>query len=139
MTDILSSFLFISNLFLVYNTITDIKRNKIDSRWNYMIYGATLMLLAYLQPTIWAIAVAIILVMVNGAVLKKRFADGDIEAFTWITIALICWASWRYLLFMLIFLSLNALAFLTMRFVGKTGKIAGYPLILSSWFIVSII
>lgn len=80
-------FISLAMLSLLKNAVSDIKMHEIDSRYNWLMYGATFMLLVaagfeyiviFLMFIIPTAVIGLILVI------KEVITDGDFEAYFWI-------------------------------------------------------
>jgi hypothetical protein len=136
----ITGYLFISTLMLIYNTYKDIRFKEIDSRWNFMAFGSTIMLLDYFTPKfslilIVSIAVSVILFIFSY---KKFFASGDIEALSWTMFALGIFDYSRMILFLVFLTVLYSINLIIIKIFKLNNEIVGYPVILSSWLITLI-
>jgi hypothetical protein len=125
-------------LFLAINTYKDIKKKEIDSRLNYLAFGATLMILAYFQPSLlaWVIPLLVTTLTVLFFSWKKFLASGDTEAISWMMFALGLFDYWRMVVFLILLTASYCFNFIVKKLSkDPMDKAPGYPLLLSSWLI----
>lgn len=137
----ITGYFFITTMMLIYNTYKDIKTMEIDSRYNFMAIGATMMLLAYFQTSFITLIVVSIVVSITMLIFnyKKFFASGDIEAMSWVMFALGIFSYGKMIIFLILMTLFYSFNLVMLRLIKSHQKrVPAYCMILGSWLITLI-
>lgn len=138
-------FFFFGCFDLLLLTLMDLKKGKIESRYNWFMMGITASIIAILQPSLLYIACLILIsillhVMMGRSVYKNGFlAKGDTEALGWIILGLGLFHSSYILLFLVFFAAFSVFVFSYKKIIKMEYKTPGLPLIFGCFFIISVI
>lgn len=144
----IETYLFVTTFALAINTWRDIKTREIDSRYNYLAWGATAMLVGYFQPSLFTMIASLLMSSSIVAALylipkllwkTEALASGDAEALSWVIYSLAMFNYWRAVVFIGCMTAINAFSFGVLKVRKHDGtKVAGYPMILGSFLITLI-
>lgn len=139
MSEIINAFYLVASLFLLWNTVSDMRHKEIDSRFNFGVTGALAMLYCLEWPG-WIIVLAgLVTVPIMTLALKEfaRAGAGDIEAVAWMVPAFLLIDPMKFLKFWLAFTGLYILSFIVFRLYKrpKGERFAFYPHIFGAWLI----
>lgn len=139
-------YLFFTAMMLLYNTVRDMRTREIDSRFNFMAIGATIMLLIANRPGWLILGFAILTAFCLGFLLKKHFASGDREAMGWIVLGLAIINPAKVFIFLFVFLALTTLSLGLSLAISKRNDptsskqgVPGYVAILGSYVLVALL
>ncbi len=127
---------FLSILMLIYNTFRDIRTREIDERYNYFMFGATMMLLGYFKINIILVFILIFLTIIVILLTKKFMATGDLQALVWILLGFGAIEHFKIIKFLIAFTGLFILSFITKKLIKKEREeTPGYILLLGAYLI----
>lgn len=129
------SYLIITFMMLLYNTVRDVLTGMVDTRFNAVAAGATLMFLSFNGIGFWQILALSVGTGILCGLLSKNFALGDLEAVGWIMPGLYAWSMWKPIKFLLSLLLLITVRVGVKWVMKKEDKGKGYPLLLGSYII----
>lgn len=133
----LTTFIAMGFLSLIWQTYSDLKHKEIDSRRNWMMYGALLAIVLIGRLNFWFYLGAIVIAVIYTRFIRKMFADGDLEALRWVVpgFLVINWA--LGLAYLIVFGLLTVIYVVFRRMLKIRGNTAGFTLILGAFAIVS--
>lgn len=133
----ISAFIWLGFFSLALNTWADLKEKEIDSRRNWLMYGATVAIILTERLNIWFYIIFVVATVVFTNRLKKMFLEGDTEALRWIVPGFFT-LNWAYGLGYLASFALTTIVYVVSR---RTLKIrhntAGYPILLGAFVITA--
>ena len=128
---------------LCFMTYQDLKHNKkIDDRHNYIMYGATIMLLVAFPHKWYVFLSALIIVRMWGYLAYKLtgLGIGDINALTWILTGFSLAYFWLSIIFLCLLSGLLIFYLMLIRvYFGKVNFVPAFPVILLSYFLTGLI
>lgn len=135
---VLSIFVFLGALHLVWMTIEDYKHSmKIDSRHNYFMYGTVIALFLVQLPPFLIIIGLSLLAAFYRFLLRKYMGGGDVDAITWCVIGFGMFHLVWVIVFLALFAAFHGVYVLIMRRF-KVRKLQGLPLLLGAFIITAV-
>lgn len=136
----LSYWAFIGTFYLIILSYMDIKskKNLVDERHNYMMYGITLTLLFILHKPFWLILVIILITVLFGMFIKKTkvLGEADIQSLNWIFTGLGFINIWKLAFFCIIFIAVILIYNGIKKYLLKIDKPTPfYPVILITFIL----
>ena len=122
---------------LAANSYFDLKTRRIDSRLNYLAFGATAMIIAALAPSCTYIVAALAVGLLSRFMFRNFMSSGDFEALAWIYLFLASWRLMGIAWFLFALDGLSLLVYLAVRLYTRQRdfKIPFYPIILGAYII----
>lgn len=128
---------------LLILTALDLKKGKIESRYNWFMMGITASVIAVHQSDLKYVAliisISILLNIFLGRSIKKTgfMAKGDTESLSWIILGLGLFGSSYIIIFLMFFLAFSVFVFLYKKAIKMNYKTPGLPLIFGCFLITS--
>lgn len=139
MVDMIAIWAFLGTINLSILTYQDMRKMRIDDRYNWYMYGANSIFIGIIKPSLFFIIVSILAsvgfnVLWNKLKVKKALESGDISALVWVGIGFLMVDIYAALWFWGIFIcvSLLYLGLKTLVFKSKDA-LPFFPVILSSF------
>lgn len=127
------SYLSLGFFLLLYNTVRDMKTRVIDSRFNFMAVGATIMLAAANRPGWLILGFGIFTSLSLAMLLRKHLAGGDLEAIGWVVLGMAVLNPAKVFIFLVSLAALTSLSIAISRAISKQQGLPGYVAILGSY------
>lgn len=131
------SYFFVFAVFnLVILTYQDLKRGKVDNRWNWYMGGVVGSVVALKSVDLLVLCVLLGFALLFSMIMSRVVGKGDISAFSWIIVGLGLLdggLSVVFLLFLGCFSCLHYSVRVLMRVSVRNGKVPFYPVIISSF------
>ncbi|MEM5810093.1 MAG: hypothetical protein QW156_04375 [Candidatus Aenigmatarchaeota archaeon] len=137
--NLIQSFLMIAFFSLIINTYKDVKKAKIDSRYNYLCFGAYLIILLTSKITLLYFISLILITFLFTYLLRRGnfLGQGDLEALSWIIPSTILINAYNLITFF-IFLSLfYILTIIIFKYYLNKNPITFYPAIFLSFVVAN--
>jgi len=134
----LSYFFSFGIFWLIILTYQDLKKGKIDSRYNWFMSGIVGSMIFLENPSIFYIMVFIGVAVLFSMIISRVVGKGDLAALSWIIVGLGIIDSDMVVVFLLLFASFSCVHY-SLRYWSKIkGKVAFYPVIISSFLVTAI-
>lgn len=126
-------------LSLAWQTYNDFKRRQVDSRRNWFMYGAVLMVVLAEGVFFPVYLVAVLGTLVFTFGIKKMFADGDLEALRWVIPGFFV-LNWLFgLVYLASFAFLTLVYVVSRRMLKIRGNTAGYSIISGAFVVTAVL
>ncbi len=128
-------FFIVGIMYLILNTIKDLRTFKVDDRYNYFMLGVACMVMFVEHSNFWhTLGVIFFSVLVTMAYKWAKFGNGDLSAFLWINLGL----GALHTFYLLVFWSIMLLLQLIIAFALPKGqRIPFYPFITIAFIMVT--
>lgn len=138
MISYLFSWLFLGFVSLVVLCVQDFRKRRVDDRRNYLMYGATFMLLTHVSRVWWYLLSVVVIVVLLSFLLKRFVGRGDVSSFGWLFLGF-AWLGVQYLLVFFLFFSFCTVAYRFGSGRFRSFKPAFMPVFLISFVASSVI
>ena len=135
--NIITLYIILGIIELIYLSYSDIHIKKIDQRYNYYMYGVTTILIYISHPKILYLSTIIFSSIITGLILRRKMGEGDIQIIGWMILGI---GVIHYIYLILFFLNLVILLLLSQyiqKILHLNRKIPGLPILLSSYILTS--